>query len=836
MSEIERLSHLEIEREEIQQRLRGRRNPKAPRVRIRSDQESHAQKLSQDINTALSKTQDVRASLGIAPDQLVVLEFNILDVNQRDLLIRSFGVAVVEEFQTMDDSSPAYRLLVQFPTADSLKTFMQERVLFSSGSLERTILTPAQRRDLFNALDNIRKPSRTDRMGPRLKREGIPSEEPFLVDIDVWYDGTQHGYRQTEQMLKEVMSSIGGRLVHDLFRIPSLLLGKAEVNKEGLEKLLDLDIISTIDLPVMPVPEERYDLWSDLPAETILIDPDADLPLATIVDSGVVSGHPLLKNGIVVEERDFYSGEDSEVDMNGHGTGVAGIVVYGDVAKCLATQSWQPQVRICSAKVLCNDPYTELPVFPKDQRPEKLLEEAIRYFHKERGCRVFNLSIGNIDRVYMGGRQFPWAEMLDNLSRELDIVIVVSAGNVPNPQIPEGTSRKDFQEKVRNQLLSPEHSLIDPGTASICLVVGAIARREDPSPDPFPKIPVSPSGGPSVFTRTGFGVNKAVKPDLVAPGGNYALQQVPGNIIWAKRDINLGEPTLRHDISDGRLFRAFCGTSFAAPYVTHIAARVEHALRQQLERPPSANLIRAMTVNSASLPENIVDWLQDATDAEEYRQTPRKQEYLLRMVGYGVPTSDICWSSRNRVTLFAEDELSLNSFHLYTIRIPPEFLRGRFNKRIAISLAYDPVVRLSRKDYTAARMWFEVYRGLTPQQLEMFRRAKEQGEDIDLPSVPNSYKANFQPGYQVVQNSTVQLRTWRKSARGGEDLFRVPDGWNDPVLNILVAGKEQFPHPDGSNTQRYAIVVTFETESNEVELYNLVRERIRLRTRTRVRM
>jgi hypothetical protein len=85
-------------------------------------------------------------------------------------------------------------------------------------------------------------------------------------------------------------------------------------------------------------------------------------------------------------------------------------------------------------------------------------------------------------------------------------------------------------EAARDQLLSSEHRLIDPGTAAICISVGSIARREDPYDSggtSMPRLTISPRKAPSVFTRTGFGVAKAIKPDLVAYGGDYALQQIP---------------------------------------------------------------------------------------------------------------------------------------------------------------------------------------------------------------------------------------------------------------------------------------------------------------------
>ncbi|MBU4184948.1 MAG: hypothetical protein KKI12_07990 [Proteobacteria bacterium] len=126
-------------------------------------------------------------------------------------------------------------------------------------------------------------------------------------------------------------------------------------------------------------------------------------------------------------------------------------------------------------------------------------------------------------------------------------------------------------------------------------------------------------------------------------------------------------------------------------------------------------------------------------------------------------------------------------------------------------------------------MFFEVYRGLTSEQLEDFRRAKQSGEDIDLPSVPEGSRANFTPGWQVLQTSTAQLRTWETGPTGGRHLYIVPDDMDEPNLTILVAGKEHFPHPEGLDSQSYALVVTFSFDGEEIDLYNLVRQRVRIR-------
>ena len=57
------------------------------------------------------------------------------------------------------------------------------------------------------------------------------------------------------------------------------------------------------------------------------------------------------------------------------------------------------------------------------------MREAIQYFREKYDCRVFNISLGDNRQPYLGGKVSPWASILDTLARELDVVIVVSAGN-----------------------------------------------------------------------------------------------------------------------------------------------------------------------------------------------------------------------------------------------------------------------------------------------------------------------------------------------------------------------------------------------------------------------
>lgn len=314
-------------------------------------------------------------------------------------------------------------------------------------------------------------------------------------------------------------------------------------------------------------------------------------------------------------------------------------------------------------------------------------------------------------------------------------------------------------------------------------------------------------------------------------GGNYALYQVTrGNRRWHKNDRALSEITL-HNAND-KLFRFDCGTSVSAPYVTHIAARIERALEKQIGDKPSANLIRAFLVNSAGYSPEMVEYANQSEDPLYSGKGNPKQDRKLRLMGFGRTSDSILYSSQNQVTLFAEDSLDLRSFHLYKIPVPKEFPLVRADKRIAISLAYNPVTRLSRKEYLAASLWFEVFRKIDEKTLLQYKAKKESGdEDAEafFDKLPNTHKVDFFPGATEIDKSTLQQRVWAKNRFGGKELV-----WNtnDPYIMVLVTGKELFKHAEQERAQPYSLVITFSYSGEEdIRLYENLRNNVRLRER-----
>ncbi|MGE4055758.1 MAG: S8 family peptidase [Vicinamibacterales bacterium] len=810
------------------------------RVRFEDTDEAEAFRMAAPSLPGVLAAEPVRGSRGVADPRRFVVRFDSIESGKAFIAADeqaarwSYRLGPKPQVARQKQTT-RIRLTVQFPDQKVIDQLLTELNRYRQGNEEPGFLTPTQRAQLFDALEAAARLGPEDRRGSVLAAE-CPTSGRFLVDVDLWHPGDADLRDEAIRDFEALVKRIGGR-VTDFPRsvANTLLLSRVEVDRSGLDALLAYERVAHVDLPpkfeLPPItpftPVEAPDQLPPIPE---------DGPLACVIDSGVVSGHPMLR-GVVIAAESFESGEESESDQAGHGTLVAGIVAYGDVQECVDKQQWQPRVQVLSAKVLRQAPNASAgpTEFAKPERAVFQIEEAIRHFASEYGCRIFNLSVGDLRRPFLGGRQLEWALVLDELARELDVVLVVSAGNVSQPGIPAVAMRDQFQRAVRDQLFFRDHALIDPAPAALALSVGALARTdlpreswhqfEESREQKIPRLAGSPSGCPSPFTRTGVGdqsgsgLRRAVKPELVDFGGNYALAEFGGQ--WQLRDPYLGELSLNANFQSGRLIAASPGTSFAAPHVTHACAVVEAELRRTARdgAKPTANLIRALVVHAASHGQVLRDWMTEGCSEAEGLSR------LLQTSGYGRTDPDrAAFSADNRAVLIAEEEIEEDNIHLFELELPVAFLDTGGRRRIRVSLAYDPPTRASRIEYLSRTMWFQVYRGHQTQEvLEAMRQAKGTGEP---PARLNA--ASSRPTYTALQWSTVQSATFEGKSRQSFDYAAVPDG--PAVVHILVGCVKRFDSA-ASPLQRYALVTSLEHDNESVQLHQVIRQQVEQRVR-----
>jgi hypothetical protein len=780
-------------------------------------------------------TQRQRKSTGAIDDQRLELQFRDKDAAAR--FISDTNLAADARLQ-IKNSQPVrktfkttYRLLGQFRDHATVQAFEAELGRYRATDRNNSRLTGNQRWELFDALDEVKDLAPEDRKGERLRATGdLEQGREYYIDVDLWHPGRPL-LAEAIRQFEEVVASAGGRVTDAPTSVAdSFVLARVRGSRNLVNALIHYDRVALVDLPPQQARIEFGVFSSVDPPRGGVQQIGGDGPLACIVDSGVVSGHPLL-SGVVVDERDFGSGEDSVTDTVGHGTHISGAIVYGDICSVVSSNQWTPKVRLLSAKVMKRSPLGHAE-FADGERVETQVREAIRTFAREYGCRVFNLSFGNLHHPYKGGRQLPWAQVLDELCRELDIVCITSAGNVNDPAVPAANSIETFQQLVREQILSEDHPLIDPATSMLSITVGAICRGETGytpgmREEHRPPIVGAPTDCPSPFTRAGNvssdgpGPKRAVKPEVIGYGGNYALSGFGGQ--WNRRDPFLGIPSLRFDYQGNGLLSAQSGTSVAAGYVTHCAAIVESELRRALgpDRSPTANLVRCLTIHSARHPDSLVAWMGNG------HTESIAEERLLRVAGFGLPNPErAAFSLDQRVTLIAEDRVQEDHFHLYELELPPDFVARAGVRTLRVSLAYDPPTRGTRKEYLGRTMWFEVYRGLTSTQIfEAMGRAQGTGSQ---PQLPAANQVKSRPPCASLEWSTVQSAVFEGNQVRTFDYRAQQEG--PAILHILVGCTARFVS-DVDVLQHYALAVSLEHSDANIRLHQVVRQRVEQRIR-----
>lgn len=771
---MEAYPHLRIERE---QPVKQKRPGQPPRFSRPPDVPAHARKLQKSLTTSID---EAGKDIGGFDDRLLFkLKVGTLAPEQIE---QGFpGVEVVSQ----EDGGYA----LAFANKTALDEFEARLSQLVDGKSPKYA-------NILYALEAFDHWTPEDRMGRALRREGLPAQEPFILDVELWPLG-RHDERTAMMSAFNVWAGKEGAEILDRINAEDFVAYRLRLFRKQSEGLLRHRDVRTVDLPPR-LGLELNIMQLDI-QEVRQSAPPGDAPLVAVLDSGIAEGHPLLAPALG-DAQGFLLPDKASHDDDGHGTIVAGIALYGDVEACAQAKEFIPQLRLLSGRVL--DHKTE-----SDTRfIENIVDEAVRYFHDNYGCRVFNLSYGNLNKPYLGGRVGGLAYTLDWLARELDVLFVVPTGNFRDMPI------EWLKNEYPHYLFRDEARLIDPATALNALTVGSLARWDRGAkawrwPNDLPENPIAQRDQPSSFTRCGCSVKGAIKPELVAYGGNQAIDPRDGRIT----DRWLGELSTDKDFAGGRLLAERSGTSFAAPHVAHAAARL-------LTEVPDAsmNLLRALLVANGKIP------------AASNALFDGEKGQLAQVVGYGmVEISDLYRSTEEQVILIAESALIDKHHHFYEIPIPESFYNsGKKSRRreITVTLAHCPPVRTTRLDYKASRFQFRlVEAGSLENAVAAFDKATV--DDVESIKELNCNKTTY--GSQKRAYGTVQASTWAIKRPRTEKLF-VTVTRNDHAWGIPPVTLEEEP---------YALVIRMsDRENEEARLYTEIRAQLQARERARVRV
>ena len=326
-----------------------------------------------------------------------------------------------------------------------------------------------------------------------------------------------------------------------------------------------------------------------------LLPPEAGSPAVCVIDSGMQEGHRWLAAAVDQPRSHCFVPGEAPTDVadyvkgGGHGTKVAGASLYA--ATVPRTGSIQAPFWVQNARVLDRSNSLQERIFPAE-----LLREVVDRYRTEANTRIYNHSI-TANCCCRTSRMTSWAATIDFLSFSEDALFIQAAGNLPeqtgSPIRPGIVDHIAVGRGYPDYLLENSSRIANPAQSLQALTVGSVASDYYKDDD---RISVAPPFQASAFSRSGFGLWRSIKPDVVEFGGDYAIGSgTPPNLTTPPevcpeliRSTLYGGPAVgRDDI----------GTSFAAPKVAHIAGRLAGLFPEH-----GTQLYRALIVNSARWP------------------------------------------------------------------------------------------------------------------------------------------------------------------------------------------------------------------------------------------
>ncbi|MDR2072770.1 MAG: S8 family peptidase [Spirochaetaceae bacterium] len=519
----------------------------------------------------------------------------------------------------------------------------------------------------------------------------MPSSDTELMCWEVWLSTRTDRTKQ-----REAFTAIARSLKIEVskgyieFRERTVLLIRAA--KSQLEQSLELlnniaelrKAKTTADFFTESSNQDQKKWLDDLLSRVMYQNKSDDTPYICILDTGVNSAHPLLMNSIGATDLFTINEAWGKNDRVGHGTGIAGLALFGDLTPML--ESNDPVAinhRLESSKIINsseNVPASRQPLdLYAEYTQQAVLQAEIPDMARK---RLFQLAITTIES-WDKGRPSSWSAALDMLSFGSDNsnnprLFVVSAGNadtsITDPKYPE---------------LNKKQEIRDPAQSWNALTVGAYTEKDMLSPEEMldESVPTASHGELSPYSTTSCSWDREwpYKPDIVMEGGNTAQ-----NKLGQVQADSLSLLTTHHNISE-KHFAAMHATSAASALASKMCAEIINSYPEL--RPET---IRALVVHSATwTPEMLKQFGCDKP------QNPKGAYInLVRTCGFGVPDIIKALASfHNDFTMIIEDSIQPfkkekarknNEVKFYTLPFPQKELEalGSTNVEMRITLSY----------------------------------------------------------------------------------------------------------------------------------------------------
>jgi hypothetical protein len=487
---------------------------------------------------------------------------------------------------------------------------------------------------------------------------------------------------------------------------------------------------------------ETIELESEFKAE----EPFGD-PFVAVFDGLPLENHELLQGRLVVDDPDGFASK-YVAGSRIHGTAVASTICHGDL-----NGERQSLVRPIYARPVMHYNGFDSEEFPQDRLLIDLLHRAIvrmvKGNHHESAVasrvKVVNISLGDRFRPFRK-EMSSWAKFLDWAAYEYNLLFIVSAGNFVSPikfTIDPAEFRNPISEEGKKSFLDQmlrqdfNRKILSPAESINSLTVGALNKdmsEIDPTnPMFFARINVSADHGYlAPYSRFGWGMNGAVKPDILMPGGRALLRRAPADRGTDHVNLNFEQggftnpPGIRVASAglEGQTNHVSYqfGTTFSAAQTTHLAGNLmeillllnqESSPGQQIDESYFPVLVKALIAHGANLGEIYSlfrDLIREFPSMENNQVKARTAAYT----GYGeVNAPRVLYCTSHRVTLIGVGELTWHeqeSAHIFKFPLPASISSQVVQKTLVTTLAWFSPCNVWSNKYRIAHLYLSNFR------------------------------------------------------------------------------------------------------------------------------